>query len=78
MSKSDEGKKLLIKLLTSPEPGQEKDVANHVDYINRKMVARMLDYIDQLNDENERLEAKLKLASFQIEELKELRSQNQS
>ena len=78
MSKSDEGKKLLIKLLTSPEPGQEKDVANHVDYINRKMVARMLDYIDQLNEENERLEAKLRLANFQIKDLEELCSQKQS
>lgn len=78
MSKSDEGKKLLIKLLTSPEPGQEKDVANHVDYINRKMVARMLDYIDQLNEENERLESKLRLANFQIKDLEELCSQKQS
>jgi hypothetical protein len=78
MSKSDEGKKLLIKLLTSPEPGQEKDVANHVDYINRKMVARMLDYIDQLNEENERLESKLRLANFQIKVLEELCSQKKS
>jgi hypothetical protein len=78
MSKSDEGKKLLIKLLTSPEPGQEKDVANHVDYINRKMVARMLDYIDQLNEENERLESKLRLANFQIKDLEELCSQKKS
>lgn len=78
MSKIDEGHELLMKMLISPEPGQEKELADHVDYVNRKMVARLLDYIDQLNDENERLEAKLKLASFQIEELKELRSQNQS
>lgn len=67
-----------MKLLTSPEPGQENEVSNHVDYINRKMVARMLDYIDQLNEEKACLEAKLRLANFQIKDLEELCSQKQS
>lgn len=78
MEKSDKGKDLLIRILTSPEPGQKKEVANHVDYINKKMVARMLDYIDQLNEEKERLEAKLRLANFRISELEELCSQKKS